>query len=205
MTGTVLLRESMIIIGAGVAGLAAGIYARLNGYRTTILERHDRPGGLCTAWTRKGYTFDYSIHNLAGTAPGTPLRAMWDQLGAFEGLEIVDHPELVRVEAPDGRSFTVFADIDRMVEELRRASPQDEAMVRDYERTIRRFADMNAFAVLASDSRLAKLSMLPRLPMLAKQIKLTMSQYASGFSDAFLRRAFPVTQYGMPDIPMAIH
>ena len=46
--------KSIIIIGAGFAGLAAGIYARMNGYNTQIFEMHDMPGGLCTSWKRKG-------------------------------------------------------------------------------------------------------------------------------------------------------
>jgi phytoene dehydrogenase-like protein len=50
--------KSVIIIGAGIAGLAAGCYARMNGYRTQIFELHDLPGGLCTAWERGGYVFD---------------------------------------------------------------------------------------------------------------------------------------------------
>ena len=37
-------KESLIIIGGGFAGLAAGIYARLNGYKTRIFEMHDKPG-----------------------------------------------------------------------------------------------------------------------------------------------------------------
>ena len=36
--------KSVIIIGAGIAGLAAGCYARMNGYRTRIFELHDLPG-----------------------------------------------------------------------------------------------------------------------------------------------------------------
>lgn len=48
--------KKMIIIGAGIAGLSAGCYAQMNGYQTTIFEMHDKPGGLCTAWKRKGYT-----------------------------------------------------------------------------------------------------------------------------------------------------
>ncbi|MBK3588581.1 NAD(P)/FAD-dependent oxidoreductase, partial [Streptomyces sp. MBT57] len=41
-------RESMIIIGAGLGGLSTGCYARMNGYRTHILEMHELPGGCCT-------------------------------------------------------------------------------------------------------------------------------------------------------------
>ena len=41
--------KSIIIIGAGIAGLAAGCYGQMNGYNTQIFEMHDLPGGLCTA------------------------------------------------------------------------------------------------------------------------------------------------------------
>ncbi|MGC9397518.1 MAG: NAD(P)-binding protein [Anaerolineae bacterium] len=46
------MEEDITIIGAGFAGLAAGIYAQMNGYRTQIFEMYDLPGGLCTAWKR---------------------------------------------------------------------------------------------------------------------------------------------------------
>ena len=54
--------RSLLVIGGGIAGLSMGCYAQMNGYRSTILEMHDKPGGLMTAWTRKGYTIDYCIH-----------------------------------------------------------------------------------------------------------------------------------------------
>ena len=72
-----------IIVGAGVAGLSAGIYARLNGFDATIYELHNIPGGEATAWTRKGYTFDNSIHWLLGTKEGTSLNAIWRRVGAL--------------------------------------------------------------------------------------------------------------------------
>lgn len=72
---------SLIIIGAGIAGLSAGIYARKNGYDVSIFEMHDRPGGMCTSWKRGGYVFDYSIHNLAGTGERSGLRRVWEELG----------------------------------------------------------------------------------------------------------------------------
>jgi thioredoxin reductase len=33
--------RSIIIIGAGIAGLAAGCYGQMNGYHTEIFELHD--------------------------------------------------------------------------------------------------------------------------------------------------------------------
>jgi phytoene dehydrogenase-like protein len=57
----------IIIIGAGISGLAAGCYAQMNRYRTQIFEMHNLPGGLCTAWKRNGYVFDGCIHYLFGS------------------------------------------------------------------------------------------------------------------------------------------
>ena len=62
--------RSIIIIGGGIAGLA-GCYGQMNGYQTQIFELHDKPGGLCTAWQRRGYTFDGCIEWLVGS--GTAL------------------------------------------------------------------------------------------------------------------------------------
>jgi heterodisulfide reductase subunit A-like polyferredoxin len=36
--------KELLIIGGGIAGLSAGIYARRNGYSATILEMGQRPG-----------------------------------------------------------------------------------------------------------------------------------------------------------------
>jgi phytoene dehydrogenase-like protein len=65
--------KSIIVIGAGIAGLATGCYGQMNGYRTRIFEMHTLPGGLCTSWKRRGYTFDGCIHWLIGAGPGSGL------------------------------------------------------------------------------------------------------------------------------------
>ena len=41
---------NLIIIGGGVAGLTAGIYAQKAGLASTIYERHALPGGLLSYW-----------------------------------------------------------------------------------------------------------------------------------------------------------
>ena len=47
--------ESIIIVGAGIAGLSAGCYAQMNQYKTAIFEMHNKPGGLCSALKRRVY------------------------------------------------------------------------------------------------------------------------------------------------------
>ena len=40
---------SIIIVGAGVGGMATGIYAQRNGFDTAIFEVHSKPHGPCTS------------------------------------------------------------------------------------------------------------------------------------------------------------
>jgi thioredoxin reductase len=47
------LEKKVVIIGAGVARLSAGCYARMHGYDAEIHEAHTIPAGLCTSWKRK--------------------------------------------------------------------------------------------------------------------------------------------------------
>jgi len=68
--------KSIMIIGAGTGGLAAGCYAWMNGCRSQIFEMHAIPGGVCTGWKRKGYTFDGCMHHLVDCMPGTRIYRM---------------------------------------------------------------------------------------------------------------------------------
>ena len=48
-------RKTIVIVGAGVSGLTAGIYAEQNGFHAIVLEKNPSVGGLCTGWNRKGH------------------------------------------------------------------------------------------------------------------------------------------------------
>ena len=76
-------RGSIAIVGAGIAGLAAGVYARQSGFDVTVYEAHAIPGGASTSWSRKGYLFEGGMHWLTGSSPKTALNAVWTEIGAL--------------------------------------------------------------------------------------------------------------------------
>jgi len=124
--------NSVAIIGAGFAGLAAGIYARMNGYETTIFEMHNLPGGLCTSWERKGYTFDCCIHWLVGSSPQSGLYDLWEETGVAKDRKFLNMDEYIRLEDESGRTLVFYTDIDRLEKHLLEFSPQDEKPVRRF-------------------------------------------------------------------------
>ena len=129
--------KSIIIIGAGFAGLAAGIYARLNGYNAQIFEMHNLPGGLCTSWNRKGYTFDVCIHWLVGSSPKSGMHDMYIDTGIAQNREFIDMDQYMRFEDTSGRTLIFYTDIDRLEKHLLEFSPQDEKPIKEFIHGIR--------------------------------------------------------------------
>src|SRR5512139_1367624 len=117
------MEKRMVIIGAGIAGLSTGCYAQMNGYKTTIFEMHTIPGGLCTAWKRKGYTFDISMHNFIGSRPGI-YNQMWRELGVLKDRRFHYHQTMVRIESK-GKRLDILADPKRLEEQMLALSPED--------------------------------------------------------------------------------
>ncbi len=198
-----MTQKTIAIIGAGIGGLAAGVTARKLGMDAHIFEMHSLPGGMCTAWTRQGYTFDGSIHHLAGCHPQSPLYRMWEDLGAMP-RDVLFPEDLTQVESPDGKTLTVYTDLDRLEDHMMSLFPEDQRRIAPYLRALRAMKRHDVLA-LSATGLTGLLSVLPAVPRIARWGRVTMKQYAGGFRDPFLRRAFPTVQYDWPDIPVVLH
>ncbi len=201
------MSKSIIIIGAGIAGLSAGCYGQMNGYRTQVFELHDKPGGLCTAWKRKEYTFDGCIHWLVGSGAGSSFNRIWQELGATQGRQFVDHEEFVRVEGEGGKTFIVYTNIDRLEQHMKELAPADAEVIEEFAGALRRFTRFGDAMGQpgGSPSLLGAVKtayrMLPFMPLLRKYGKITVQDYVTRFSDPFLRHAFGAI-FGLPGFPM---
>lgn len=202
------MSKSVLIIGAGISGLAAGCYAQMNGYDSMIFEMHDKPGGLCTSWKRKGYTFDGCIHYLTGTSPNSGYYKIWQELGAIQGRKIVNHSEFLRVEGPAGKKLILYADIVRLEQHLKELAPEDEELITDFIRIIRKMSKFNPPVDKASEVRgkferwMHLLKALPLISSLKKYGKMTIGEFASLFKNQFLRETFPLLFFGLNDFPV---
>ncbi|WP_438482956.1 phytoene desaturase family protein [Oleiharenicola lentus] len=74
----------VVIIGAGMSGLAAGIRLAHFGKKVCIFERHNAPGGLNSFYSIAGRKYDVGLHAMTNyVAPGvkgTPLGKLLRQL-----------------------------------------------------------------------------------------------------------------------------
>ncbi|MFC1962735.1 phytoene desaturase family protein [Chloroflexota bacterium] len=201
------MEKSIIIIGAGIAGLSAGCYGRMNGYKTRIFEMHTIPGGLCTTWKLKGYKIDGCIHWLVGSSPGNSFYRLWEEVGAIQGQTIIDHEEYARIEGKEGKVFIVYTDIDRLEQHMKELAPEDKDVIEEFINAIRRSThiDMPVEKALEVYSPIDGLKMmfkmLPHLMFMRKWGKISIQDFAQRFKNPFLREALPLT-FNLPDFPM---
>lgn len=188
--------KSLVIIGAGFAGLAAGIYGRLNGYNTQIFEMHNLPGGLCTAWKRKGYTFDACIHWLVGSSPDSSQHTIWRETGVAQGREFVYPEEYCRCEGADGRTVIFYSDTDRLEEHLLEISPPDAETIRDFISGVRmctKFdfpSDDDPLFVKLQKSIKTVFTFIKYGKSFRRWTAVTGEEFASRFRDPLLKEAF---------------
>lgn len=188
-----MAENSIIIIGGGFAGLAAGIYAQMNGFRTRIFELHTLPGGLCTAWKRKGYTIDGCVHWLVGSSSGNRL---WQEVGVAQGREFVNSDEFMRYESADGRTLTLYTDIDRLEQHLLDFSSQDADPIREFIRGIRMCLGFDPpsdtdplFKRLKAGLKFG-LKMVTKGRKMRRWMNVRIDDFVERFKDPVLREAF---------------
>ncbi len=196
--------RSIVIIGAGMGGLAAGIHGQANGYRTRIYESHVAPGGQAATWKRQGYSFDGCIHHLFGCRPGSLLYELWRELGAMP-RDLVPTRECVAVMGADGRLFADYYDLDRLHEHLHEIAPRDSAAADEYVRAIRQFARHDFFGELIFGRKARVVGMAPTLVGLRKWFKPTMADLGARFRDPLLRDGLALAEYSMPSNPAFLH
>lgn len=181
----------IIIIGAGIAGLCAGVYARKCGYDTVVLEQNTEPGGLAINWRRDGYSFENCLHWLLGSRPGAPLNAMWREVFDISQLHFLDQPEYARVVGADGEQLPIYTDVDRMEAELLVRSPQDAARIRDLAGAVHRLARLKLVdEPRTPGSLISMLRMVPGLPLIARLSRSTIEEYGARFQHPLLKAFF---------------
>lgn len=184
--------RKIVIVGGGIAGLCAAVYAQKCGYQAEIFEMHEMAGGLATSWRRGPYTFETCLHWLLGSKPGGEMNAQWREVFDIDKLTFVNGEEIARLEPENGESLGIPTNIDRLEQVLLERAPQDAAEVRRFVASIRsltrfRMPDPAAGRVA---NLWALVGDLPYLPLLRKLSKMTCREYGERFTDPLLRSFF---------------
>lgn len=188
--------KKILIIGGGVAGLTAGIYAQRYGFQSVIYEKHSITGGQCTGWNRKGFHIDNCIHYLTGSAKGSLMNDVWRETGALgDDVELI-RPESFGVYEFAGEKVSLYNDFERLQEELLRVSPEDRELILELIKDTKTFQAMEIPADKPMDMyspiAMMKLGMkMKDVGMLLKKYgMISCKEYASRFKSRALQQTF---------------
>lgn len=119
-------RPHAAVIGSGLGGLAAAIRLGARGYRVTVFEKLEQPGGRAGVFRQDGFTFDAGPTIV--TAPFV-LEELWSQAGAkfSDDVDLKPLDPFYDLRFADGTVMSCWRDHEKAREEVRRISPSDLA------------------------------------------------------------------------------
>lgn len=183
-------RPRVIVIGAGIAGLAAALRLAMGGMQVTLLERHNHAGGKIR-----------TLPSAAGPVDAGPtvltMRHVFDDLFACAGTRLKDHVTLVpqttlaRHFWPDGSTLDLHADPMRSREAIAdfAGTRAADEFTRFHKRTQKLFDAFDAPMMQAANPSLREL-----VPHVLKQPALIPAMAPLSTLKQLLNKAFSDTR-----------
>jgi phytoene dehydrogenase-like protein len=139
----------VLIIGAGMSGLAAGIRLAYYDKRVCILEKHYRVGGLNSFYNREGRKFDVGLHAVTNYVPRgvklTPLPKLLRQLKLKPEDFALCPQRMSATKFPD-KTLRFSNDLDFFVQEVVDNFPAQPDNFQRLLKTISEYNELNLYA-----------------------------------------------------------
>ncbi len=188
--------KKVIIVGGGIAGLSAGVYARRSGFDTTILEMHTIPGGNSTSWKRGGYLFEGGMHWLIGSSSSNPLHRLWTEVGALREDTSIYNRDPFLTYLDGDQQVCLYRDPVKLESHLLSISPDDAKIIHSLCKDIRKFGKLSMPVMDIKGVQVKKksapplsmlFSMMSVLPRMNALSKLSCAQYIGQFRNPAIR------------------
>ena len=193
--------KKIVVIGAGISGLSAAIYAQRSGFEVTLCEQHGAAGGMCTSWKRKGYLFEGAVHWLTGSSPKTEMYQLWKETGALNDNVKVFLPDIFTAVDYNGQTINLYRNIEKTAEHLSSVSPDDRQLLRRLVSDVKAFSNMQMpiFDIKGVKTLNPKrftittfLKMLPAFPKMGRLNKIFCKDYTDQFKHSGIRRLLKI-------------
>lgn len=112
-----------------------------------------------------------------GQNPKSPLYNFWNEVGALEGKEFVNHEYMMHIEGDSGKRFILYCDIDKLEEHMLELSPEDSMLIKEFTNAVRNFSFGRKPATTENNNSFSKMSL---------------NEFAMQFKDPFLREVLPL-------------
>lgn len=141
----------VVIIGAGMGGLACGNLLAKEGMKVLICEQSYKVGGYCQNFEREQYTFTPGAYFLNEFGPGGRMNAVFEALGIPNELDFLPQNPLRRIITPYFE-FTLSTDVDQFERDLVRLFPAEQFSIRAYIKECKKLVQcLDNFSIVSTD------------------------------------------------------
>lgn len=177
--------KKLLIIGGGMAGLSAGIYALRGGFEVTLCEQCAFAGGHLGGWQRAGFKIDNCIHWFSGSNPQTETYPMWQDLGILDGAEIY-FPETLYTSEYRGQQISLNIDENKTIADMIAISPEDEPLITELFRAVKVVENLNT-SMAGKIPVFPVLKEITNIPILFNYSKINIEELSLKFKSPLLR------------------
>ncbi len=118
------MNKRVIIIGGGLAGLSAGIYAQLNGFDSTIYESNQKIGGKYSGFDNKQKFMNSFPRIIYGLSTQSDMAKLWSELINIKDNDIHNLDYLFHYQSEEV-DFFFHKDLKKLKDELQKISSYD--------------------------------------------------------------------------------
>lgn len=140
-------KYDLVVVGAGLGGLAAAALASRMNKRTVVLEPGNAVGGALGSFQKKDFLFYPGPRLSFGFEPGGILQLLNESLGIAQSASL--RSPCYQIALPD-RRITVYAEQSEILEELRREFPNEIDKIAKFYRAIRKQSLRNSKSRLST-------------------------------------------------------
>lgn len=121
----------IVIIGAGIGGLASACRLQCQGHQVTVLDKQNQPGGRAAVFRQAGFTFDAGPTII--TAPHL-IQEVFQAChrNAHDYLQLIKLKPFYNVRFEDGSQFRYSDNEADLIEQIRNFNPADVAGYRRF-------------------------------------------------------------------------
>lgn len=184
-------KKKIIIVGAGIAGLNAGIELLQHGYDVSLYEKNNEVGGLCSGYFIGEYNLDCCLHWLMGTKKNTILNSLWYNNDALnDDVKISNLPNFCTF-SHDGIKVTFSRNLDEEEARWKALSPEDKKVITTFFAVVRKLAIV--WDITQSENAKGKYTrgskVLTRANSILKSMRMSRKEYSLKFKHPALRFA----------------
>ena len=186
------MKRKVVVIGAGIAGLAVSIELLQKGFDVTLIEKNKDVGGLCSGYDVDGYYIDGCLHWLLGFSKGNKIYKLWKNIGAYsDEVPVISLPYFSVIEY-NGVKVRFGRDLEKTKEEWLSLFKEDEEEINKFFSLVK--AMKNAMAIAISDKNNKSPFAIPSIilisPKIVKIMSVSREEYSHRFKNEALRFAF---------------